>query len=87
MTEEKEFLKVDVSEDGRGNTYIVRVLTNDDNELIGYPIKNANKRVRVDKDEGTVYFLKGTENSFSIEDLRTAELRSIRTSVPDWVES
>lgn len=81
-----DFCKVDVSEGGRGNTYLVRVLQRDQNKLVGVPIKNANKRIYVDKNEGTVRFLKEYESFVNIDDLRTAELRSIRDSVPDWVE-
>ena len=85
MTENgAEFLKIDVSQDGYGNTYIIRVITRDDSGLIGYPIKNMNKRIRIEED-GTVYFLKGDENFDDLQDLRTADLRSIRNSVPDWV--
>lgn len=40
----------------------------------------------MDKNESTVRFLKEHESSVNVDDLRTAELRSIRDSVPDWVE-
>jgi hypothetical protein len=83
---DSDFCKVDVSEGGHGNTYVVRVLQRDQNELVGVPIKNSNKRIYVDKNEDTVRFLKGHESFVNIDDLRTAELRSIRNSVPDWVE-
>jgi hypothetical protein len=80
------FRKIDVYEEGNGNTYIVRVLKETDTVLIGSPVRNANKRVRVEKDESTVFFLKDSESIGDISDSRVAKLQSIRTNVPDWVE-
>lgn len=71
---------------GTGYTYIVRVLVSNSDELIGHPVKDSNIRVRVEKNESVVYFLE--ESGFdSLDELRTANLVSIRESVPDWVDS
>lgn len=80
------FRSIDVSLRGTGYTYIVRVLVSNSEELIGYPVKDSNIRVRVEKNEEVVYFLEDQDLD-SLDELRTANLVSIRDSVPDWVHS
>lgn len=77
---------VDVSEDGHGNTYIVRVISENEDILIGVPLNNQNLRIRVEKDDDLVRFLRSIDELDRTGSLREAKLMSIRDKTPSWVK-
>lgn len=90
MSSESEYMKIDVLEEGtRGtkhhNTYLAKVIKNNDEVLIGIPIKNSNDRVRVEKVKGRVLFYK-SEGEYADQMIREETLEEIRDKTPDWLE-
>lgn len=76
--------KVIILENSYLNTYLLKVIHEDEDVLVGEPIRNNNKRLRVDK---------VTEEVEILPDARYAEregekysLEHLDGSIPEWAE-
>lgn len=67
------------------NEYIVEVIKDTDETLIGDPVKNINDRIRVEKVKGRVLFYK-SEGDDTDERVREETLEDIRDKAPGWLD-
>lgn len=76
--------KVIILENSYLNTYLLRVIHEDDEILIGEPIKNNNKRLRVDKITEEVEIL--PDARYAGYDGEKYSLEDLNENIPEWAE-
>lgn len=76
--------KITILEGSCLNTYVLSVIHEDSRFLIGDPIKNSNKRIRVDKMEENVEILPDTR--YAQKSSEKYDLEKVTDSIPDWAK-
>lgn len=66
------------------NTYIVRVIKETENLVIGDPVRNQNKRIRVNKESETAELL--PDSDLTDMDTKEYEVDYMDENIPSWFE-
>lgn len=76
--------KVIILENSYLNTYVLKVIHEDDEVLVGEPIRNNNKRLRVDKTAGEAEIL--PDARYAEREGDKYSLEHLDDNVPEWAE-